>query len=151
MGGWGGSSSCLTLASLALTHAPPPSAFTPTPTHPPTLPRAESSSRRTLVFLILTLNHIYPDYDFTLLRAHHFAKEAAAAAVEEAVDAHLVEASKVGGRGRFALALPSPRPTRRPRPDTHTPHTCRPRPDTHTPPTRRPRRRPGVGGDARVW
>lgn len=26
-------------------------------------------SRKTLVYLILTLNHIYPDYDFSLLRA----------------------------------------------------------------------------------
>lgn len=48
------------------------------------------------VYLILTLNHIYPDYDFSLLRAHHFRKEGGVAAVEELVDAHLVEASKVG-------------------------------------------------------
>lgn len=62
----------------------------------PVGPLAESSSRRTLVYLILTLNHIYPDYDFTLLRAHHFKKEAGLSEVEEAIDAHLVEASKVG-------------------------------------------------------
>lgn len=49
------------------------------------------------MYLILTLNHIYPDYDFSLLRAHHFRKEEGVAAVEELVDAHLVEASKVGG------------------------------------------------------
>ena len=54
-------------------------------------------SRRTLIYLILTLNHIYPDYDFSLLRAHHFRKEEGLGGIEETIDAHLVEASKVGG------------------------------------------------------
>jgi hypothetical protein len=48
-----------------------------------------------LVYLILTLNHIYPDYDFSLLRAHHFKKEDGVSTIEETIDAHLVEASKV--------------------------------------------------------
>jgi len=61
----------------------------------PVGPLADSGSRRTLVYLILTLNHIYPDYDFTLLRAHHFRKEEGVPAVEESVGVHLVEASKV--------------------------------------------------------
>ncbi|KAL4457419.1 hypothetical protein ABPG75_012284 [Micractinium tetrahymenae] len=61
----------------------------------PVGPLQESSSRKTLVYLILTLNHIYPDYDFSLLRAHHFRKEEGVSAVEELIDAHLVEASKV--------------------------------------------------------
>lgn len=61
----------------------------------PVGPLQESSSRKTLVYLILTLNHIYPDYDFSLLRAHHFRKEDGVSAVEELIDAHLVEASKV--------------------------------------------------------
>lgn len=52
-------------------------------------------SRKTLIYLILTLNHCYPDYDFSLLRAHHFRKEPGVAAVEEAVDSHLLEVSKV--------------------------------------------------------
>lgn len=58
-------------------------------------PLAESSSRKTLIYLILTLNHIYPDYDFSLLRAHHFCKEEGVAKAEEGVDSHLVEVSKV--------------------------------------------------------
>lgn len=58
-------------------------------------PLAESGSRKTLIYLILTLNHIYPDYDFSLLRAHHFSKEEGVAKAEEAVDSHLVEVSKV--------------------------------------------------------
>lgn len=61
----------------------------------PVGPLAESSSRKTLIYLILTLNHIYPDYDFSLLRAHHFTKESGLAKVEEAVDSHLLEVSKV--------------------------------------------------------
>lgn len=52
-------------------------------------------SRKTLIYLILTLNHIYPDYDFSLLRAHHFRKEAGVEVVEEAIDGHLLEVSKV--------------------------------------------------------
>ena len=55
-----------------------------------------SCSRKTLVLLILTLNHIYPDYDFSLLRAHHFRKEDGIATVEAAIDGHLLEVSKVG-------------------------------------------------------
>lgn len=61
----------------------------------PVGPLSDAGSRRTLVYLILTLNQIYPDYDFTLLRAHHFRKEDGVSAIEEAVDAHLVEVGKV--------------------------------------------------------
>ena len=39
-------------------------------------PLGEASSRKTLIYLILTLNHMYPDYDFSTLRAEHFHKEA---------------------------------------------------------------------------
>ena len=53
------------------------------------------SSRKTLIYLILTLNHCYPDYDFSLLRAHHFRKEPGISSVEEAVDSHLLEVSRV--------------------------------------------------------
>jgi len=61
----------------------------------PVGPLAESSSRKTLIFLILTLNNIYPDYDFSTLRAHHFIKEDGLARVEECIDSHLLEVSKV--------------------------------------------------------
>jgi hypothetical protein len=40
-------------------------------------------------------NHIYPDYDFSLLRAHHFRKEEGPAKAEETIDSHLLEVSKV--------------------------------------------------------
>jgi Maf1 regulator len=52
-------------------------------------------SRKTLVYLILTLNQCYPDYDFSLLRAHHFRKEDSKESVEPTVDSHLLEVSKV--------------------------------------------------------
>lgn len=61
----------------------------------PVGPLSESASRKTLIYLILTLNNIYPDYDFTLLRAHHFRKEAGVSSIEETVDTHLLEVSKV--------------------------------------------------------
>lgn len=61
----------------------------------PVGPLSESSSRKTLVYLILVLNHTYPDYDFSQLRAQHFEKESSVATVEEAVDSHLLEVSRV--------------------------------------------------------
>lgn len=61
----------------------------------PVGPLSDSASRKTLIYLILTLNHIYPDYDFSLLRAHHFKKEAGLARAEEVIDTHLLEVSKV--------------------------------------------------------
>eukprot|EP00878_Enallax_costatus_P002880 GHUV01003073.1.p1 GENE.GHUV01003073.1~~GHUV01003073.1.p1 ORF type:complete len:239 (+),score=33.64 GHUV01003073.1:276-992(+) len=61
----------------------------------PVGPLTDASSRKTLIYLILTLNHIYPDYDFSQLRAHHFRKEPGLSSAEELVDTHLIEASKV--------------------------------------------------------
>ena len=52
---------------------------------------SEASSRRTLIHLILTLNHMYPDYDFTTLRARHFSKEPSAQVVRANVDSRLLE------------------------------------------------------------
>jgi hypothetical protein len=61
----------------------------------PVGPLSEPQSRKTLIYLILTLNHIYPDYDFNQLRAQHFQKEADVTVVEEAVDSHLLEVSRI--------------------------------------------------------
>lgn len=58
-------------------------------------------SRKTLIYLILTLNHTYPDYDFSLLRAHHFRKEASVKAIEETVASALLEVSRVRPPGRM--------------------------------------------------
>eukprot|EP00793_Prasinoderma_coloniale_P005735 PRCOL_00004209-RA len=51
----------------------------------------EAQSRRTLIYLILTLNHMYPDYDFTSLRAHHFSKEPSLDMVRSNVESRLLE------------------------------------------------------------
>ena len=51
-------------------------------------------SRKVLIRLILALNASYPDYDFSLLRAHHFRKEDGVARAEEVIDSHLLEVSK---------------------------------------------------------
>jgi hypothetical protein len=64
-------------------------------------------SRKTLIYLILTLNHIYPDYDFSQLRAHHFRKEGGISRAEELVDTHLIEVSKVSSNlHMFRLTYP---------------------------------------------
>jgi hypothetical protein len=66
-------------------------------------------SRKTLIYLILTLNHIYPDYDFSRLRADDFKKEQGIGGVEEAVDTHLVEVSRVrGNRWKWGCWGPGP-------------------------------------------
>ncbi|KAK9819098.1 hypothetical protein WJX74_000675 [Apatococcus lobatus] len=61
----------------------------------PVGPLSEASSRKTLIYLILTLNHAYPDYDFSQLKADNFCKEPGLSSVEEAVDTHLLEISRV--------------------------------------------------------
>eukprot|EP00850_Spirogloea_muscicola_P013809 SM000095S25023 [mRNA] locus=s95:485055:487878:- [translate_table: standard] len=58
-------------------------------------PLTSSGSRRTLIYLILTLNHMYPDYDFSMLRAHHFTKECAVILVKQQIEQSLVEVSKL--------------------------------------------------------
>lgn len=60
----------------------------------PVGPLSNTASRRTLIYLILTLNHMYPDYDFSMLRPHHFTKEHGLLAAKQKIDVSLVEASK---------------------------------------------------------
>lgn len=47
------------------------------------------------MYLILTLNHIYPDYDFSQLRSNNFKKENGFSRAEEVIDSYLLEVSKV--------------------------------------------------------
>lgn len=61
----------------------------------PVGPLSESGSRRILVSMILVLNSVYPDYDFTLLRASNFQRQPGLSVVEEAVDSAMVEVSKI--------------------------------------------------------
>merc|ERR1711977_236114 len=68
----------------------PPSLLASSPVGPLT----EAGSRRTLIYLILTMQHIYPDYDFSLLRAHNFSKETGPDKVKANVDTLLLETTK---------------------------------------------------------
>ena len=71
-----------------------PSALSVSPVGPLTDP----GSRKTLIYLILTLNHMYPDYDFSALRGHHFTKEnpgTGVLKVKNDVDGLLLESAKV--------------------------------------------------------
>ena len=65
----------------------------------PVGPLTDASSRKTLIYLILTLNHMYPDYDFSALRGHHFTKENptthGVSRVRNDVDGLLLESGKV--------------------------------------------------------
>mmetsp|Transcript_9764 Transcript_9764/g.13254 ORF Transcript_9764/g.13254 Transcript_9764/m.13254 type:complete len:234 (-) Transcript_9764:111-812(-) len=63
----------------------------------PVGPLTDANSRKTLIYLILTLNHMYPDYDFSALRAHHFHKEASLHVVQTNIDSLLLETSKLWG------------------------------------------------------
>jgi len=61
----------------------------------PVGPLTDSNSRKTLIYLILTLNHIYPDYDFSNLRAQHFTKEGTLSSVKTDIDTMLMEIGRV--------------------------------------------------------
>ena len=61
----------------------------------PVGPLTDVNSRKTLIYLILTLNHIYPDYDFSSLRAEHFTKEGTLNSVKTDIDMLLMESGKV--------------------------------------------------------
>uniref|UniRef100_A0A0D6QRF9 Repressor of RNA polymerase III transcription n=1 Tax=Araucaria cunninghamii TaxID=56994 RepID=A0A0D6QRF9_ARACU len=61
----------------------------------PVGPLCSTASRRTLIYLILTLNHMYPDYDFSMVQAHNFFKECVLNNVKQKVENYLLEAAKV--------------------------------------------------------
>lgn len=52
------------------------------------------SSRKTLIYLVLTLNHVYPDYDFSAMQAHQFFTEETWDSFKQIFDAYMLEASK---------------------------------------------------------
>lgn len=82
------------MGSLATT---PPQLLSASPVGPLT----DANSRKTLIYLILTLNHMYPDYDFSMLRAHHFRKEADVRFAIENIDNLLLETSKLWDEQSF--------------------------------------------------
>uniref|UniRef100_A0A7N0US84 Repressor of RNA polymerase III transcription n=1 Tax=Kalanchoe fedtschenkoi TaxID=63787 RepID=A0A7N0US84_KALFE len=52
------------------------------------------SSRRTLVYLVLTLNHMYPDYDFSAVQAHQYFIEESWDSFTHTVETYLVDVNK---------------------------------------------------------
>mmetsp|Transcript_198 Transcript_198/g.457 ORF Transcript_198/g.457 Transcript_198/m.457 type:complete len:242 (+) Transcript_198:217-942(+) len=72
----------------------------------PVGPLTDSNSRKTLIYLILTLNHMYPDYDFSGLRGHHFTKEPGVLKVKDDIDSLLLESAKVYADTIGAGAMP---------------------------------------------
>ncbi|GAB2254656.1 hypothetical protein Droror1_Dr00022465 [Drosera rotundifolia] len=52
------------------------------------------SSRKTLTYLLLTLHHIFPDHDFSAIRAHQFFNEESWPSFVQIFDAYMSEASK---------------------------------------------------------
>ncbi|KAK3024109.1 hypothetical protein RJ639_043568 [Escallonia herrerae] len=53
------------------------------------------SSRKTLIYLILTLCHMYPDYDFSAVKAHQFFMEESWDSFKQIFDVYMFDASKV--------------------------------------------------------
>ncbi|KAB1205653.1 hypothetical protein CJ030_MR7G017825 [Morella rubra] len=52
------------------------------------------SSRKTLIYLVLTLNHMYPDFDFSAVKAHQFFREESWDSFKQIVDTYMFDASK---------------------------------------------------------
>ncbi|XP_078154513.1 transcription regulator [Carex rostrata] len=52
------------------------------------------TSRKTLIYLVLTLGHLYPDYDFSAVRAHLFFKEEEWDGFKQTIDTYLSDASR---------------------------------------------------------
>lgn len=52
------------------------------------------SSRQTLIYLLLSLYHMYPDYDFSAMRAHEFFIEESWDSFKQIFDVYMFEASK---------------------------------------------------------
>uniref|UniRef100_A0A2P2MM94 Uncharacterized protein MANES_06G062200 n=1 Tax=Rhizophora mucronata TaxID=61149 RepID=A0A2P2MM94_RHIMU len=52
------------------------------------------SSRKTLIYLVLTLYHMYPDYDFSAMKAHQFFTEESLDAFKQIFETYMFEASK---------------------------------------------------------
>ncbi|KAF3951719.1 hypothetical protein CMV_022662 [Castanea mollissima] len=52
------------------------------------------SSRKTLIYLVLTLYHMYPDYDFSAMKAHQFFTAESWDSFKQIFDTYMFEASK---------------------------------------------------------
>ncbi|KAL5698674.1 hypothetical protein ACHQM5_029678 [Ranunculus cassubicifolius] len=69
-----------------------------------------ATSRKTLIYLILTLNHMYPDYDFSAVEAHQYFREEVWDNFKQMLEMYLLEAGKEwseanGGGSSFLESL----------------------------------------------
>ncbi|XP_020518269.1 repressor of RNA polymerase III transcription MAF1 homolog isoform X2 [Amborella trichopoda] len=55
---------------------------------------SSKDGRKTLIYLVLTLNHMYPDYDFSAVQAHHFVREDALDNFELKFNSYMLEAAR---------------------------------------------------------
>lgn len=60
----------------------------------PTEYLSSRSSRKTLINLVLTLSHLYPDYDFSAVKAHLFFREEEWESFGQIFDTYMFEAAK---------------------------------------------------------
>ena len=67
----------------------------------PVGPLTDSHSRKTLIYLILTLNQAYPDHDFSNLRPNNFSKEVGVPECKEEIDQMLYDVGKVYDQTRL--------------------------------------------------
>ncbi|KAJ8758523.1 hypothetical protein K2173_000244 [Erythroxylum novogranatense] len=65
-----------------------------TDSSPPAEYLLSSSSRKTLIYLVLTLYHMYPDYDFSAMKAHQFFTEESWDSFKQIFETYMCEASK---------------------------------------------------------
>ncbi|KAK4785510.1 hypothetical protein SAY86_002199 [Trapa natans] len=67
------------------------------------------SSRKTLIYLVLTLYHMYPDYDFSVVKAHQFFTEETWDTFKQIFETYMFEASKewieINGDGSLLEAI----------------------------------------------
>lgn len=65
-----------------------------TDSSPPDEYLSSRSSRKMLIYLILTLYHMYPDYDFSAVKAHQFFAEESWDSFKQIFDVFMLDASK---------------------------------------------------------
>lgn len=61
---------------------------------PPMSDMSNRLSRKTLIYLVLTLSHMYPDYNFSALQAHLFFREEGWDSFKQFFDTYMFEAAK---------------------------------------------------------
>ncbi|KAF5450987.1 hypothetical protein F2P56_031292 [Juglans regia] len=66
------------------------------------------TSRKTVIYLVLTLSHMYPDYDFSAVKAHQFFIEESWDSFKQIVDTYMFEASKKAKKITYSFMTHEP-------------------------------------------